>query len=375
MGNAGPALDYVVHSLNPGGTERLVVQMSLAFAEEFDVRVLCLDEPGLWARDLRAQGIPVHGLWRQAGMDTGMPAKIARYCRSRGTRIVHAHQYTPWLYAALARLLCPKPALLFEEHGRFYPEVENRRRAWTNRTVVQRLTHRMVAVSNDVRARLQRYEGLNASRIEVIYNGVKQEAPLAPAARLQLRKELGFAPESFVVGTVGRLDPIKNLPLLVRSVALASELEGTLRGLIVGDGPMFADIGSLIEESGLSGRVRLAGFRDDARKVIQCLDLFILASFSEGTSMALLEAMAAGVAVAVTDVGGNPEIVVNDETGWVVASDSVEDMTRAILESIRDGPKRTRFAQAGKRRFDERFTLERMIEAYRRSYLDLLAIR
>lgn len=373
MSSARPGLAYVVNSLNPGGTEKLVVEMSLAFATEFDLSVFCLDEPGLWAGRLRERGIPVHGLWRQPGLDAAMPSKLARYFRQQRTRIVHAHQCTPWFYAALARLLYPAPRLLLEEHGRFFPEVENRKRAWFNRWIVKPLTHRVVAVSEDVRERLHRYEGLQYQAITVVYNGVAPEPLLDAATRIALRREWGFAADDFVVGTVGRFDPIKNLPLLVNSLAQAGAEAPNIRGLLVGDGPELGTTRDQIERLSLTDRVRLTGFRDDARTLVQCMDLFVLSSFSEGTSMALLEAMAAGVPVVVTAVGGNPEVVTRDQTGWVVPSDSVEALSAALLEAANHPEKRRTLADAGQRRFEERFAFGRMIETYRQIYREMLA--
>jgi L-malate glycosyltransferase len=331
------------------------------------------DEPGVWAVRLREAGISVHCMWRQPGLDLWMPWLLARYFRDKGVRIVHAHQCTAWFYAALSRLLHPAPRLLFEEHGRFYPEVENRKRALVNRWLVRKLTHRCVAVSEDIRERLQRYEGLDADEIQVIYNGVKPEPALTPDERAAARNQFGLGPDNFVVGTVGRFDPIKNLPLLVDSLALAGRQLPGLRGLLVGDGPVAGEIRTHIEVSGQGERVVLPGFRDDARHLVQCMDLFVLSSFSEGTSMALLEAMAAGVPVAVTAVGGNPEIVLDGETGWIVPSDSVEKLTAAILDAARDGVKRGRMGTAGRERFEARFAFDRMIEAYRRCYRELTA--
>jgi glycosyltransferase involved in cell wall biosynthesis len=274
----------------------------------------------------------------------------------------------------LSRLLHFAPRLLLEEHGRFFPEIRSLKRVLVNRLLVRRLTHRFVAVSRDIRERLRKYEGLDETRIEVIYNGVKTEKPLVPDARDELRKELGFDPGNYVVGTVGRFDPIKNLPMLVGGLARAGRNIPSLHGLLVGDGPAFTQIRSLVGNEGLSDRVRMTGFRDDAGKLIQCMDLFVLPSFSEGTSIALLDAMAAGVPVVVTDVGGNPELVLNHETGWVVPSNSVEALTAAILESANDAAKRRRFAEAGKHRFENRFTFERMIENYRKMYRSLLSM-
>jgi glycosyltransferase involved in cell wall biosynthesis len=368
-----PSLVYVVNALNAGGTERLVVDMSRAFAREFDLRVVCLDEPGIWAAALRADGIPVHCLWRRPGLDLAMPRKLAAIFRAAGTRIVHAHQCTPWFYAALARLRYRAPALLLEEHGRFYPEVLNRKRVFLNRMLIRNLTHEFVAVSQDVRSRLERFEGLDASRVRVIYNGVTARAPLSAAARQRLRAELGFSPGDFVIGTVGRFDSIKNLPMLVRAIASLGADAHRVRGLLVGDGPEMSRISALVNELDLGSRVRLTGFREDARELAQCMDLFVLSSFSEGTSMALLEAIAVGVPVAVTAVGGNPEIVSAGETGWVVPSDDVGALSAALREALADEGARTRRSAAGQRRFDERFRFETMLENYRELYRELLA--
>jgi glycosyltransferase involved in cell wall biosynthesis len=368
-----PGLTYVVNSLNPGGTERLVVEMSRAFSQEYDVQVLCLDEPGAWTGELRRHGIPVHVLWRQPGLDVSMPARLGRHFRQHGARIVHAHQCTPWFYAALSRLLYSAPRLLLEEHGRFFPEVESRPRAFVNRVLSRRLTHRFVAVSRDIRERLQRYEGLDASQIDVIYNGVTPAPLLTTAERDALRREFGFEVGHFVVGTVGRFDPIKNLPMLVASLQSAGKEVDCLRALLVGDGPELPKIRALIRSGEMQDRVRLTGYRGDARRLAQCLDLFVLSSFSEGASMALLEAMAAGIPVAVTAVGGNPEIVLAGETGWVIPSGSIEALTRVIREAVKDPASRQRLATAGRRRFEDHFSMDRMLASYRQCYREMLA--
>jgi glycosyltransferase involved in cell wall biosynthesis len=373
MNGEAPRLAYVVNSLNPGGTERLVVEMSQAFSQEFIVEVICLDEPGAWAADLRADGVAVHCVWRQPGLDSSMPFKLANHFRRGRIDIVHAHQCTPWQYASLARLLCRRPRLLLEEHGRFYPEIDNPRRRWANRLVVRKLTHRFVAVSEDIRERLERYEGLERNEIRLVYNGVTPGVRLSTEERAALRRELGFKASDFVVGTVGRFDPIKNLDLLVHSLSRVSRQDATVRGLLVGDGQSFASIRTLVEQQGLASKVVLTGFRADARRLVQCLDLFVLSSLSEGTSMALLEAMAAGLPVAVTAVGGNPEIVEQGTTGWVVPSESVDALTGAIVDAVNDPHRRAAFGRAGAQRFAANFTFERMIGQYRDLYRELLA--
>jgi len=251
-------------------------------------------------------------------------------------------------------------------------EVPNPKRAFVNRALIGNLTHAFVAVSEDVRTRLERYEGLDARKIRVIYNGVTARTPIDAATRMKLRAQLGFEPDDFVIGTVGRFDSIKNLPLLVRSIAAIAPLEPRVRGLLVGDGPEMPPVRALIEQSGLQQRVRLTGFREDARDFAQCMDLFVLSSFSEGTSLALLEAMSAGVPVAVTAVGGNPEIVSHGKTGWVVPSDDVGALSAALSEAMGDQTLREQRAAAGRRHFDERFRFETMLGHYRGLYRELL---
>ncbi len=367
-----PRLLNVVSSLNPGGAERLAVQMSLAFAREFDVSVVCLDDTGLWAQQLRSRGVPVHCLYRQPGLDVSIAWKLAQYCRKHRVDIIHAHQCTPWFYAALSRLIYGRPRLLLEEHGRFYPEVPNPRRAFVNRRLIATLTHRFIAVSEDVKNRLVEFEGLDPSRIEVVYNGVSPDSPLAPEERDRLRRSFGASPGDFLVGTAGRLDPIKNFPMLLKSIASARGAKDSIRGLLVGNGPYYSQTRQFRDDLGLAPLVAMPGHRDDARRLIGCMDLFVLSSFSEGTSMALIEAMAAQVPVAVTAVGGNPEVVLGGRTGWVVPSDSASDLEKAILEAASIPGKTRQLAEAGRRRFEEKFTLDKMLESYRRIYAEML---
>ncbi len=352
--------------------------MSLAFRPEYDVRVVCLDRPGQWAGDLRAQGVPVHGVARQPGFDPAVAWRMAGLFRAWGVRLIHAHQCTPWFYAALSRLRYPAPKLLLEEHGRFWPEVSNARRAWLHRHVIRRLTHRFVAVSADVRARLVAYEGLRTRDIAVVPNGVQSEPVLPPSERVALRAGLGFGPQDFVVGTVGRFDPIKNLPLLVDALAALIDRpdpgghDRRIAALLVGDGPERAAIETRVRALGLSERVRFTGFRQDARRLVQAMDLFVLGSFSEGTSMALLEALGAGIPVVVTAVGGNVEVVAAHETGWVVPTDDRVALTAAIADAASNEVRRRQYAAAGRRRFAERYTFAGMIDTYRGLYREML---
>lgn len=367
-----PVLAFVANSLDPGGTERLVVDMGLAFADEYDVRVWTLDAPGAWAPRLRDAGIPVVGLWRQPGIDLSVAATLARELQAAGAAIVHAHQCSPWFYAALARLRWAAPRLLLEEHGRFWPEPDRPLRRAVNRALINRLTHRFVAVSRDIATRLVRFEGVPASRIEVIHNGVAPAAPCDATERARRRASLGLDPTDVVIGTIGRFDPVKNLPMLVDALAGAIARQPRLRAVLIGDGPQRAEIEARVQATGRAERFVLTGHRDDARALVPCFDAFALASVSEGLSVAVLEAMAAGVPAAVTAVGGNTELVRHGHTGWVVPSGDTHALEQVFVGAVLDPAGRARLGDAGRQRWEERFSFAAMIGAYRGLYRGLL---
>jgi glycosyltransferase involved in cell wall biosynthesis len=368
-----PVLAYVVNTLNPGGTERLVVEMGLAFSDEYDLHVFCLDEPGAWASRLRERGIPVTGLWRQKGIDLSVPIRLAAHMRRINASIIHAHQCSAWFYSALSRLYLRQPKLILEEHGRFWPEPDGALRKRVNQLLINPLTERFVAVSNDIASRLQRYEGIPSRRIQVIYNGVAPPQFPEPDATTRMRASFGIRPTEFVIGTVGRLDPIKNLPMLVNALSAVCTTHPQVKGLIVGDGPQREDIRRLIADAGMSERICMTGHRDDARALLGCMNLFVLASFSEGTSVALLEAMAAGLPAAVTAVGGNPEIVVDGVSGWVVPSGDTAALQGVFERAVSDPATGVRLGTAGRLRFEAQFTLSAMLDAYRAVYRDMLS--
>jgi glycosyltransferase involved in cell wall biosynthesis len=370
--NGRPRIAYVVNSLNLGGAETLVVQMSRALRDDCDIVILCLDEPGLWAEEMRREGFPVYCTWRQPGIDLNTAYRIAAFCKRHRIDLIHAHQCTPWFYSGLSRYLYPRPRLLFEEHGRFYPEVDSRKRVWVNRMVIQPRTHRVTAVSEDVKNRLVRYEGISADKIAVVYNGVTPPTDLSIEEKAALRQSVEVPTDAFLVGSVGRIDPIKNYGLLVDSLADIMPERRNVWGIVVGDGPSRGSLERQIAKRGLEDRFKLPGYRSDAKKLIQCMDVFVLCSVSEGTSMALLEAMTAGVPVVVTDVGGNPEIVIRDKTGWVVPSNDRNALAGAISAAAGDPRLAGQYARAGKERYERRFRFQTMIRTYLGIYEGLL---
>lgn len=363
---------YILHSLNLGGTERLAADMSVALKDRFEMHILCLDEPGLWADQVRDQGIPVTCFYRQPGLDMRLPGMIANYARTHHIELYHAHQCTPWFYTGLSRLIYSSPQLLFEEHGRLYPEVLNKKKRLFNHLILQHLTHKVVAVSQDVKERLFSYEGVSKSKTEVVYNGARPALPLPMEKRKLLRQRFGFKETDIVAGSIGRLDPIKNYVLFMEGIAQARQLNPALKGIIIGDGPLMNDLTQYIKKQNIEDAFILPGYRHDAASLVGIMDLFVLPSFSEGTSMALLESMAASIPAIVTKVGGNPEIVIHGQTGWVIPSNDLKAMTSALKAATRDRETREYAGLKAQVKFKKTFTFDTMLNSYIKIYRNLI---
>ena len=266
-----------------------------------------------------------------------------------------------------------RPGCFSKNTADTFPEVISRKRAFFNRSVIRNLTHRFAAVSEDVRNRLVKYEGLDSEQIDVVYNGVTPDEQLNSKKRDQLRRSFGIGPEDFLVGTAGRFDPVKNLPMLLKSIAAARKKIASIRGLLLGDGPGFEQVRELRDDLELSDTVVMPGHREDARQLIQCMDLFVLSSFSEGTSMALLEAIAAGVPVAVTDVGGNPEVVVDGRDRLGSSFRLRPGLEECYSGSgLRSAQRPCSFPNPGARRFNRRIYVDKMLRSYRNAYTEML---
>jgi glycosyltransferase involved in cell wall biosynthesis len=297
----------LVHGLAMGGTEIMVCHLARRFrARGVEVAVGCLDEVGELGERLLAEGIPLTCYGRRGGFDAGLPLRIAKSARSARTDIIHAHQYTSFFYGVLAKPFT-SARLVFTEHGRSWPDPPSSRRRTFNR-VLGGLADRVTAVSQGVRESLRAVEGFDPRRVEIIYNGIEMDR-FALGEKEEARRRLGLVHEAPVIGTVGRLDPVKNSPLLLEAFRRfhSSAPEAVL--VFIGEGPERPRLQQLAGVMGLASSVRFVGQRTDVEHLMAALDIFVLPSFSEGLPMTLIEAAAASVPIVATAVGGVPEVV------------------------------------------------------------------
>ncbi|HEX8200995.1 MAG TPA: glycosyltransferase [Isosphaeraceae bacterium] len=371
---SGAVVCQVLHSLGVGGAEVLAVRLARRLGGSFRFVFACLDERGPLGDQLAGEGLAVHVLGRRPGVDGRCLRRLGGLLRREGVGLVHAHQYTPFFYAAAARLGAARPPIAFTEHGRTFPDYRRPKRVVANRLLL-RWRDRVVGVGHDVRRALVEHEGIPPGRVEVIYNGIDM-APIAPAddpeARDRARRELGVGPEDFVAIQVARLDPVKDHPLALRALARVVARRPEARLVVVGEGPEAETIRGEVRRLGLDGAVRLLGLRGDVPALLAGANLGLLTSRSEGIPLTVIEAMAAGLPVLATRVGGLGEVVADGQTGLLVPPGDDGALADAWLRLADDPDLRRQMGAQGRRRAVADFSEGRMVEGYRRLYQEML---
>jgi glycosyltransferase involved in cell wall biosynthesis len=233
--------------------------------------------------------------------------------------------------------------------------------------ILSLFTDHITAISKATKEALVKYENFKRNRIKVIYNGIdgylfNKDNPK------DIRREYGITENAFVMGTIARLDPIKNQQMMLRSLKLIQRLFPQTVLIIVGDGPQRESLEVYAKNLGIASNVIFAGFQQETHHFYNVFDVFLLTSFSEGTAMTLLEAMAAGTAIVATDVGGNPEIILDNETGFIIPSNNEIVLADKICTLIKSPELKKKMGIAGRERFDKYFTANNMERAYEALY-------
>jgi len=360
---------HVLHTLETGGTENGVVNLVNTLNSGFTHSVITMSTIGRMAERLPSD-VARHALGKRPGLDLRTTARLVVLLRRLRPDVVHSRNWATF-DAILAARIARVPTVIHGEHGREIadPRGLNRRRNAARR-VCAPLVSRFVAVSDDLRRWLIETVGIAANKVETIHNGVDAER-FTEHGREAARRALGLAGEAVVIGTVGRLDPVKHHSGLIDAFALISDPRRQLALLIVGDGPCRAELQRRAGRPDVAGRVHLLGDRADIPMVLKALDVFALPSVAEGISNTVLEAMATGLPVVATRVGGNPELVEDGVTGALVGVGDCRALAFALHRYVSDPHLAALHGKAGRHRVLEQFTLDGMAGRYRDLYVSL----
>ena len=299
--------------------------------------------------------------------------KIRKYIRDQGVHLVHSHTPRTLLLTAAALIGGQHPVHVATKHilnspgdrrfGSLY--------ALMDRALLYFPEH-LVPVSGKVYREIMACPFMNPDRVTTIRNAIEQRAGNVAEQRESCRSEFGLDPDSILIGSSGRLEKVKRYDLMLQGFATVLVRFPQARLMLIGDGSLKPDLVLLAKELGIEDAVIWTGFRTDVPRLLAALDIYVQSSVNEGLSLSILEAMAAGKPVIITDVGGARELVENGKTGILIAPGSAEEISGAIFGLLEDPAKPPLLATAGREYVEKEFGLLHMMESYRNLYATLL---
>jgi sugar transferase (PEP-CTERM/EpsH1 system associated) len=335
------------------------------------VSAICSTTPADPAmRALVASDVPVIELRRSAGNDPTVVWAIYRALRRERPHVLHTHSWGTLLEGIVAGRLAGVPLIVHGEHGtlQLQPrQVRAQRWAW------RRADH-LLSVSSRLAERMSTTVGVPLSDIRVIRNGVDltRFASIGEPAR----EHYGVGePDAVVVAAVGRLVPVKDHASLIDAIAILQRRGRKVVAVIAGDGPLRAELEAQIARLGVAHAVRLLGHRSDVERVLASADVFVQCSVSEGMSNTILEAMASGLPVVATRVGGADEMVRDGITGALVPAGDATQLADALDRLVGSPELRQSFGRAARRRTEDEFSLHGMVQRYQAFYRDAVRDR
>lgn len=373
--DARPLVLHVVHRFAVGGLENGLVNLVNRLPERAwrHAVVALTGVDAAFAQRIRRPGVELLALDKGPGHALKLFQRLHRLICDRRPVIVHTRNLAA-LEAAVPAWFARVPARIHGEHGRDVGDLDgSRKRYQLVRRIYSPFVTQYVALSRDLERYLVERVGIDAGRVTQIYNGV-DTARFAPrrADRPPIEGSPFNDPRLWLVGTVGRLEAVKDQTNLARAFVTALRkapaARERLRLVIVGDGGLRGEVERILDEGDARHLAWLPGERADVPELMRGLDCFVLPSLAEGTSNTILEAMAAGLPVIATRVGGNAELMEPGMTGKLVPAAASEALAREMLVYFADPVLARRHGRAGRSLVERRFSLDRMIEQYHMLY-------
>lgn len=352
---------HVLYSFDTGGLEKGVATIVRNASSQFEHIILCLATSGRSERLLppNTQIIELH---KPPGNSPVFLLRLSRVLKGLRPDIVHTRNWGG-MDGIIASRLAGIRSVIHGEHGWGMEDPEG---LHPKRIFIRRFLSNWVGEYTCVSKQIKKWlcDDIRVKRnVTQIYNGVDADRYNAEKDRGHIRSELGLAPDAPVIGVVGRLDPIKDHPTLLKAFEEVRAIRQEVRLLVVGDGPERKRLENLAGEG-----VFFLGNRSDVPDILKDLDIFVLPSLNEGISNTILEAMAAGLPVVVTRVGGNHELVEDTFNGFLFKPGDSKSLASVLLQYLEHPNLRRQHGYAGRQRVQENFTVQAMVSSYEMVY-------
>lgn len=373
-----PLIAHVMYRFDVGGLENGVVNLINNMpVEAYRHAIISLTEITDFRHRIKRDDVQFIALNKGPGHSLWLYPKLFKLFRTLKPAVVHTRNLGA-LELVIPAWAAAVPARIHGEHGRDVGDLDgsSKKYQWVRRLYSPFVTY-YIALSRNLQDYLLESVGTPRGKVFQIYNGV--DATLFfPAAKRQAVQGCPFVSDDlWLLGTVGRMQTVKNQTDLARAfimaLELAPELRRTLRLVMIGEGPLRTESMQLLEKAGCRELAWLPGERSDVADILCALDCFVLPSLAEGISNTILEAMSCGLPVIATDVGGNAELVEPGVTGALVSSGDIPALAAEIVAFARDRDRARAMGQAGRQAVERRFSLMAMVNQYQELYDRCLA--
>jgi sugar transferase (PEP-CTERM/EpsH1 system associated) len=361
---------HTIYAFSDGGMERgLLNLVNYGDHECFQHVIICLTQAGSFVHQLASPACRIVELHKRDGNDLRLPGRIAAVSRRHRVNILHARGWPTLVETAVAARLAGVRRTVYGFHGKTMEDLQHPSllRHWIQKAVI-RSYHRVMTLNRQMRTDLATASGLSEDRICVIANGVDVTRFRPREDRRAIRARFGLPSHRFIIGSVARLDAVKNHEVILQALCRLRQHHSMPFFLLVGEGPHRAMLAQAIERLQLAADVCLFGYSDSIAELLNCMDLYIQSSFYEGFSNTLIEAMASGLPVLATDVGGTADILFAGQEGFFFHPTDVDTLASLILRLQQDSQLRRVLAERARRRVVEHFAVHEMVRLYEAMY-------
>ena len=318
---------HLIETGGPGGAEQMLLRLADEYGRRGISQMVCLRKDGWLAGEVRQRNLPLKIFPVGSLPDIVWLRELRKLARKCGFTGIHAHEFAMNVRGAMLGRWLGIPVVSTVHGIGYFGDKWQRRLAYQ---LTSRGAH-FIAVSEDIRRQLINKCGVRHFRVSVIPNGVDLDRFRFDMIKRQVfRKQFGVKYDQVLLGTIGSYYPVKGHKYLIEAMKRLVAMDRNVKLVMAGQGPLANELRKQTSDSGLGEFVRIVGYVEDTPGFLSSLDIFVLPSLSEGMPLALLEAGANGRCVLATNVGGIPEIIINQENGVLVPPGNVEALTYAL---------------------------------------------
>ena len=357
---------HVVYSFGTGGIENGIVNIvNNLDVQRYQHVICCLTQAGNFTKRLKTKNYLIYELNKNEGNDFHIIFKLKTIFKLLETDVIHLRGWPTLIEGLLGAKLAGVSKVIYGFHGKTASDIAGKN---IKRKIAESLAitfvNKVVTLSDIMKKDYQKYTSVSERKIDVIHNGVDIEKFRFHHCCKAAREKFGFSEKDVVIGSVGRLDSVKDFITLLQAFALVGHFTRNAKLLIVGAGQEYQMLQTLAFDLKIHEDVIFTGHRDDIPALLQLMDIYVQTSLYEGFSNTIVEAMASGLPIIATNVGGNALLVSEGQNGFLVEPRSPEELRSKLAFLISEVNIRQMYAQSSRDIAMKNFSIAKMIDSY-----------